>query len=237
MTFKLLIPAIVAASFLSDPAAADETNFFAGLDFSGGMASGSSKTTDGGTLWAGGGVVDNVKFGNTMGIGGHAGYRFSPALSGFVSYQHVWGDVCWDATFPLLGAASDFKGTARSDVIMGNIAYAFALSETTSIRASAGAGVSFNSLSNVVETDVGTGVFLSDVANHTRVSPAFQVGAGLHHRIAPNAVLSLNASVGYTGGFETGDTRSGNLGITPITPYKIDDVWRTGLNASMRIDF
>lgn len=145
--------------------------------------------------------------------------------------------MSWDATFPLLGVASDFKGTAISDVVMGNLAYDLALSEATSIRANAGLGLSFNSLSRVVETDVGTGQFLSDVADHTRISPAAQIGAGIQQKVTSNAVLSLNASVGYTGGFETGDTRSGNLGVTSITPYKIDHVWRTGLGASIRFEF
>lgn len=237
MTWMRLIPALIAASLVPAPALAEDTGFFAGLDLSGGMASGSSRTTDGGASWAGGGVVENVKFGNTTGIGGHAGYRFDPALSGFISYQHIRGDVSWDATFPMLGVASAFKGIAISNVVMGNLAYDFALSGTTSIRASAGAGLSFNTLSSVTETDVATGLFLSDVRDHTRTSPAAQIGAGIWHNITPNAVLGLNASVSYTGGFETGSTRSGNLGITPITPYKIDDVWRTNLSASIRFEF
>lgn len=232
MTSKLLIPVLIApvliaTSLVPVSALAKDIGFFAGLDLSGGMASGSSKTTDGGASWAGGGVVDNVKFGNAAGIGGHAGYRFAPALSGFISYQYIRGDVSWDAAFLMLGVASDFKGAAISNVIMGNLAYDFALSDTTSIRASAGVGLSFNSLSNVVETDLGTGLFLSDVADHTRISPAARISAGIQHKIAANAVLGLDASVSYMGGFETGNTRSGNLGVTPITPYKIDDVWRT----------
>lgn len=237
MTPKLLIPALIAASFIPLPASADNTGFFAGLDLSGGAAFGSSKTTDGGASWAGGSVVDNVKFGNTTGIGGHAGYRFDPALSGFISYRHVRGDVSWNATFPMFGVASDFRGGAVSNVILGHLAYDFALSDATSIRASAGVGLSLNSLANIVETDLESGFFLADVADHTRISPAAQIGAGLQHRFAPNAMLGLNASVSYTGGFETGGTRSGNLGITTITPYRIDDVWRTELSASIQFEF
>jgi hypothetical protein len=237
MTSKLLIPSLVAASLLPVSALAKDTGFFTGLDLSGGKAFGSSKTTDGGAPWAGGGVVDNVRFGRTFGIGGHVGYRFDSALSGFISYQHVRGDVSWDAAFPMFGVSSDFKGTAISNVVMGNLAYDFALSDTTSIQAIAGAGLSFNSLSDVVETDVGTGLFLSDVKDHTRTSPAAQIGMGVRHKITPDIVLGLNASVNYTGGFETGNTRSGNLGITPITPYKIDDVWRVSLGALIRFEF
>jgi hypothetical protein len=237
MISKLLLSALIAAFLVPAPACAEDTGFFAGLDVSGGVASGSSRTTDGGAPWAGGGVVDNVKFGNTTGIGGHAGYRFDPALSGFISYQHIRGDVSWDASFPMFGVASDFKGIATSNVVMGNLAYDFALSDMTSIRASVGVGLSFNTLSNVVETDRGTGFFLDDVADRTRTSPAAQVGAGIQHKIASNAVLGLTAAASYTGGFETGSTRSGNLGITAITPYKIDDVWRASLSASIRYEF
>jgi len=237
MTSRLLIPALIAVSLVPVPAFADDAGFFAGFDFSGGAAVGSSSTKDGGASWAGGGVVNNVKFSGTASVGGHAGYRFDQALSGFISYQYIRGDVGWDAAFPLFGVASNFKGAATSNVILGNLAYDFALSDTTSLRASAGVGLSFNSLSNVTETDVGTGLYLANLADRTRTSPAAQIGAGIQHRIAPQAVLGLNASVSYTGGFETGTTRSGNLGVTPITSYKIDDVWRTQLSASIRFQF
>lgn len=236
MTLKILIPALAAASLVPVSALAD-SGFFAGLDLSGGIAFGSSKTTDGGALWAGGSVVDNVKFGNSIGIGGHAGYRFDPALSGFISYRHVRGDVSWDAAFPALNVASQFKGNAVSHIIMGNLAYEFPLSDMTSIRTGAGLGLALNSLSKVVETDLGSGSFLADVADNTRISPAARISAGIRHSFAPNAVLGLDASVSYTGSFETGSTRSGNLGITPIGAYRIDDVWRTDLTASIRYDF
>lgn len=145
--------------------------------------------------------------------------------------------MSWEATFPAIGEASDFAGTAVSDLLLGNLAYEYALSGATTVRLSAGAGVSLNSLSGVVETDVGTGLFLDDVADHTEVSPAAQIGAGIQQKIAPNAVLGLNVSLGYAGGFETGNTRTGNLGVTDINPYKIDDVWRTDLTASLGIAF
>lgn len=54
---------------------------------------------------------------------------------------------------------------------------------------------------------------------------------------APNATLGLNASLGYTGSFETGDTRSGNLGVTSVGPYKLADVWRADLGVSLRVQF
>lgn len=237
MISKLLLSTVIAASFSSASAFAEDTGFFAGLDVTGGMASGSSSTTKGGAAIAGGGVVDNVKFGGTIGVGGHAGYRLNPAVSAFISYQHVQGDVGWDAVFPLFGVASSFNGAAISNAAMGNMAYDLALSDTTSIKTSVGAGLSFNALSGIVETDKPTGLFLSDVADHTHISPTAQIGAGIQHTISPNVVLGLNASVSYTGSFETGSTRSGNLGVTAITPYKINDVWRAGLGASMRFTF
>lgn len=237
MLSKLLFPVAVAAMTFSVPASAQNTGFFAGLDVSAGLASGSSDTVDGGAPFAGGGVVENVDFGATVGIGGHAGYRFSPALSAFVSYQHSRGDVRWDADFPLIGVASGFEGTAVSNAVMGNLSYDVPLSGATSLEFAAGAGLSFNVLSGVVETDKGTGIFLSDVAEHTRTSPVARIGAGLRHQVSPGVALGLNLSASYAGGFETGDTRSGNLGITEINPYKIDDVWRVDLGASVRFRF
>lgn len=234
MNLRALLPTIMATLFLSASAQAQDNGFFAGLDVSGGLASGSSDTTNGGADFAGGGVVDNVKFGETLGIGGHIGYRFTPSFSAFIGYQYVQGSVNWDANFPLFNITSDFKGDAISNVLMGNLAYDWALSEVTSIRASAGLGMSIDSLSDVVETDRGTGLFLADVADHTRTSPAAQLGAGIQHKITSNMVLGLNAAVSYTDSFETGNTRSGNLGVTSITPYRIDDVWRANLGVSIR---
>jgi len=41
----------------------------------------------------------------------------------------------------------------------------------------------------------------------------------------------------YSGRFETGKTRSGNLGITDINPYEIKDAWRANLGASLSFEF
>ncbi|WP_318912990.1 hypothetical protein [Shinella zoogloeoides] len=111
------------------------------------------------------------------------------------------------------------------------------LSEATTLRGTAGLGLTFNTLSGVTETDRGTGSFVSDVADHTKIGPVAQVGAGVWHRITPKAVLGLDALVSYAGGFETGNTRFGNLGTTPINPYEIDRVLRVNLGASIRFAF
>lgn len=219
------------------PALAAEQGLFAGLDASAGAAFGSSKTTNGGASFAGGGVVDGVKFGTTWGGGGHVGYQFDPAMSAFISYQSVWGDVRWNAHYPLIGASSKFDGMAISNVILGNVAYEFPLSNATTLKTTAGLGVAFNTLSNVTETDRPTGVFLSNLESRTKIGPAAQVGLGLRHKIAPNAIVGLDGLVAYMGGFETGNTRSGNLGVTEINPYRIDDVWRASVSASIKASF
>jgi len=218
-------------------ALAAEQGFFAGLDASTGAAFGSSKTTNGGAPFAGGGVVDSVKFGAAWGIGGHVGYQFDPAMSAFISYQSIWGGVRWNTNYPSVGASSKFDGMAISNVILGNVAYEFPLSDATTLRTTAGLGVAFNTLSNVTETDRPTGIFLAGLASHTKVGPAAQVGLGFRHRIAPNTVLGLDGLVAYTGGFETGNTRNGNLGTTGINPYRIDDVWRASVSASIKASF
>ena len=237
MVLRPWIAATVVAAFTPAPVLAGDTGFFAGLDLSGGAAFGSSETTDGGAPWAGGGVVGNVEFHGAFGIGGEIGYRFDPVLSAFVSYLHSQGGVSWDADFPAFGVASHFEGTAASDAVMANLGYDFALSGDTTLSASAGIGLSFNTLSGVVETVEASGQFLADVAARTRVSPAAQLGAGIRHRLTPSAILGLDAALSYNGGFATGNTRSGNLGVTAINPYEIDDVWRARLGASLRFEF
>ena len=186
-----------------------------------------------GAPFAGGGIVENLEFGETIGLGGHFGYRFESSFSTFLSYQHARGSIGWDAVFPLISAASSYQGDALSNTVMVNVGYDWALTEATFIGASAGVGLSVNTLSGVVETDRPSGLFLSDVKDHSRVSPAAQVALSVQHTFASGLELGLNAAVSYTGGFDTGDTRVGNLGITAINPYRIDDVWRAGLGASL----
>jgi len=218
-------------------ASAAERGFFAGLDVFAGTAEGSSSTVDGGAPFAGGGVVGNVRLGKTAGAGGHVGYRLGTATSAFLSYQHIEGDIDWKVNFPMFGVSSAYEGSATSDAIMGNLAYEFPLSEATSVRASAGLGVTFNALSGVVETDRATGIFLANVASHRKVGPAAQIGAGIRYKVTPSVALGLEALLAYSGKFETGKTRSGNLGITDINPYEIKDVWRANLGASISFEF
>lgn len=211
---------------------AHERGFFAGIDTTVGIAQGSSSTKNG-SGFGGGGVANDVKFGNTVGIGAHVGYQFDHALSALISYQHTQGDVDWRVDFPT--QATNISGTATSNAILLNLAYDWHASDDTIIRATAGAGPTFNTLSKMTETQEGE--FLSNPEKHTMVSPMVQLGASIQHYLSPRAVLSLNATVAYTGGFRTGDTRTGNLGRTNINPYKIDDVWRAGLGVSMQVRF
>ncbi|WP_322998443.1 autotransporter domain-containing protein [Castellaniella sp.] len=235
--FNTLLILVITAAALPATAAAQAPGFFAGLDVSGGIARGSSSTQDGGAAFAGGGVVENVKFGNTTGIGGHVGYQIDPAVSAFISYQYTRGDIDWDAHFPRFGVASSFSGDATSHTILANIAYDWPLSEATTIRATAGLGVTFNTLSGVTEREKPSSAFASNVADHTEAGPTGQLGAAIQHYITPNAMLSLNVSAAYVGAFRTGDTREGNLGVTQITPYEIRDTWRMNLGASVRMRF
>jgi len=236
---KLFLSAVLVAT-LPAAAQAKDQDFFVGVDVLGGVASGGSNTKNGGgvlPLFNGDGVVDHVHFGDMIGIGGHMGYRFRPSWSAIISYQHFRGDVSWDATFPTYGGGSSFDGKATSDVIMGNIAYTRHLSDTTSASVKAGLGVAFNRLSNLAETDKATGLFVSDVARHTKASPTAKIGIGIEHKLTPGMSVGLDAALAYAGGFETGNTRSGNLGVTSINPYKIDDVWRGTLGASLKVRF
>lgn len=228
---------LLCACALPCTAVAEDAGAFGGVDVLGGVASGSSSTIDGGAPSVGGGIVGDVELGPTMGLRGHLGYRFDSSWSAFVSYQHIAGDVNWTADFPVFGVSSAFNGTAASDAILGNIAYDLRLSDTTVFRAAAGLGVSFNTLSDVIETDAPTGAFLARLAAHTTIAPTAQVEAGIEHAVTSNTTLGLGASLAYVGGFETGNTRHGNLGTTAINPYRIDDVWRANIAASIRVRF
>ena len=101
------ISSVVVLIILPTMAQAQAPGFFAGLDTSVCIAHGSSDTSDGGGF-GGGGIVKDVKFGNTAGIGAHAGYQFDRNLSGFVSSQHVRGDIDWAAEFPSFGQKLGF---------------------------------------------------------------------------------------------------------------------------------
>ncbi len=237
MLRKIALPVILAASLVPLSAQAEKDDIFAGLGLSTGIARGSSNQTDGGAAGVGGGIVENIKFGNARGFGGHVGYRLSPAWSTFASYQHLRGDVSWDARFPAINAISSFAGKATSNLILANLGYDLPISDSTAFTAGLGLGASFNSLSNVVEINQPGNSFLSDVGDNTQISPAAQISIGLEHKIMPHALLKLDATFAYTGGFETASTRTGNLGTTPITAYEINHVWRTGIGASLRLAF
>ncbi len=237
-TYRTLLYAAAVWILLPSLGFAQEPGFFAGLDTSVGIAQGSSGTSDGGAPFAGGSVISDVKFDHTTGIGGHFGYALDSSWSLFLSYQYVRSDIQWDASFPnYYGAASHFSGKAVSNTVLANVGYDVALTDAFSFRATAGLGVAFNSLSDVTETDQPTSLFLSDVADHTESSPAAQLGVGLRYALARNTVIGLDAAVAYVGDFRTGDERTGSLGVTEINPYKIDDVWRESLGASIEVSF
>ncbi len=143
---------LVAAVLAICPATAlaEAPGLFAGVEVTAGTASGSSGTRDGGAPFAGGGIVGNVQFGETLGIGGHVGYQFDTALSVFASYQHVRGDIGWNADFPAIGASSRFDGSALSDVILGNVAFDLALSDATTLSFAGGTR-------NIVQHSAGRG--------------------------------------------------------------------------------
>ncbi|MGB6008983.1 outer membrane protein [Castellaniella sp.] len=231
------LSALILSALIPGSGFAQEPGFFTDVHISAGMTQGSSDTADGGADFAGGGVVKDVKFQNTAGIGIDAGYQLDPAWSLFLSYQYAHSDVRWNAEFPAIGVASRFSGDALSHTVLANVGYAIPLTSATTLRATAGLGAAFNSFSNVVERDKATSFFLSDVADGTRTSPAARLGIGLRYAVTRNTMVGLDASVTYLGGFRTGETRSGNLGVTRITPYEIDDVWRTGLSASVGARF
>lgn len=238
MVTKGVSAVLVAVSVfvVSETSEAAETGFFAGVDISAGIAGGSSDTTTGGAPFGGGGTVYNVNFGNTFGIGGHIGYRISPELSTYLSYEHISGSIKWNADFAV-GLSSRFEGRADSDVIMANLAYHFPLSPATSLRTSGGVGGTFNTIKNVDEWS-SSGIYGARLADATTPSLAAEIGAGIEHRISPAVLVGLTASVGYSGRFETGRSRGNGLGVVEyINAYIFNDVWRGSLGLSLTADF
>lgn len=231
-------PSVVlfAAACLAASSAAAE-GFFAGLDISGGTAFGKADGKDGGAPWAGGSEVTGLRFGPAIGVGGYAGYRINSAFALSASYQHLRGSIGWEAEFPRFGVTSIYAGTAATDLILGHASYHIPLGNRSAVELKAGAGLAINTLSSVAETDKGTGIFLADVENGSRTNAAGQLGVGLSHHFTSKVALGLSATASYVGGFETGDSRSGNLGVTPIVPYRIDDVWRINLGGTLRVRF
>jgi len=234
---RLRVLLLLVAGSIPAPAIAGDAHLFSGVDVFGSAVLGSSKTTDGGAPVAGGGIVGNLRFGPAIAIGGHVGYQFDNPFSAFLSYRYTQGDVGWDVSFPRVGVSSGFEGSSISNALLGNVGYQMPLSETTAVTAHAGVGLSINTLSGVTEFDNQTGQFLATLADHSVWSSAAQIGLGIEHEINSSAKLSLGTSLLYLGGFETDAFRTGNLGTTEINPYRLNDVWTTGLNLSLRFEF
>jgi len=233
----VLVAALLSAGLAAPAFARPAPGIFAGVDLSRTAARGSSTTRDGGASFAGGGIVGQVRFGAATEIGAHLGYRLDPSWSVFLGYRHARGAVRWNAAFPLFAISSHFAGTASSDMLLASVGYEAPLSGATSFRATAGIGPAFNRLSSVVETDEATALFLAELSDRTRTAMAARLGVGIRHAVAGNVRLGLDAAATYAGGFRTGASRTGNLGVTDITPYAIDRVWRGGVGAVVEVGF
>lgn len=235
-----LLGALAAAQPAAVLAADHDRDFFVGLEVLGSTASGTSSTRNGGgnpPLFQGDGIVSKVRFDDTVGVGAQVGYRLHPRWSVALSYQYIRGDIRWRADYPAFQVASDFDGTATSNVILATLGYAHPLSDATSLTLRGGLGASYNRLSGVQEFDIGTGLFLADLAGRTQASTAALVGLGIEHQLTRSIAIGLEATATYNGGFQTGITRRGNLGTTGINRYELDDVWRGNLAASLKFSF
>ena len=179
-SFTMVFGVVLLSSALAASASARQgAGVFAGVDFSPATTRGSSDTKDGGAGFAGGGIVEQVRFGQTIEIGAHIGYRIDPTWSVFLGYRHGCGDLRWKASFPLFAVASRFAGTARSNMLLAGLGYEAPLSGITSFRATAGAGPTFNTLSNIVEKDQATAIFLAELSDRTRTGMAARMGVGV----------------------------------------------------------
>src|SRR3546814_6506974 len=99
--------------------------------------------------------------------------------------------------------------SAISNAILVNAAYDWFPSDATTIRATAGIGFTFNTLSDVTERF--NGAFAADLENHIKNSPIVQIGDTIQHQFTPRTALGLSAAIAYTGGYRTGSSRTGTL--------------------------
>lgn len=216
--------ALASASAQADEITKSDTEpaWFVGLNSGAAFRFAGSDTTTGGALFSG--DVHSIEFDPAFSVGGVVGYRYSPSLAAFLSYDYVDADVEWRARFAGGGNDSAFDGKARSNVILANVRYATQLQPALRLSASLGAGISINQLGDVIENDAVTGAGRAAVDDGTSTGFAARAAVGAEHDLTNAITLQLGASLDYLGGFETGNSRANFGGASEaIGRYELDD--------------
>lgn len=216
---------------------AQDAGFFVGIDTIGSVGYGTPTTTTAGAYAGGGGSLSDIRFGAAVNLGGHVGYRFDGPLSVSISYQHLASSIAWTTHFKANNDVTFMEGNAQSDVVLVNLGLDLLSSETTTIGASLGLGFAHNQLFEITETTQAPGGFGADINPGQSTGLAAQIGLSLTQKLTDNAVLALGGSFGYSGEFETADSRTTHTGsIHKISPYTFE-AWRASFSGSLRFQF
>lgn len=226
-TTNLLMTAALAALAMTAPAiAADSGWFVAG---SGGFIwlQGDSDTTNGGVPAGGGGTAHDVDFDNGYSYGAMIGTRVGNRWSLALSYDHISSDVSFIANFPV-PSPSRYEGNAESDVILLNAIYSAPFSDSRfTFHASAGAGITINSIEDMTEDFTPfNGVPNQFLVDGEKTGFAGRVTAGLSYALDDCWALHGEGSIFTLSTYETGDSRSPPTAA--IVPYELD-AWGYGV--------
>ena len=212
------------------------TGYFVGLDLGVGQRSGTSSTVDGGAAYGGGGTVRDVAFDNSSIVRGHFGYHLTPKVSIWGSVAQSDADVRWVTQFAV-GGATYFAGEAVSQALMANVGYSEEVKPGTTVKLSAGLGVTRNTLKNVGEGTDWENAF-AQVAKDTKTNLAVQFGAGVEQELGDMFSVGGSIDIAYLGGYQTGDSRSfGGGSPQAIGRYEIDDVWEPSVSLFVKAKF
>lgn len=226
MKRHVLLTMAAGSLALTAPAVAGDSGWFVGA--SGGFIwlQGDSDTTNGGGPTGGGGRAHDVDFDNGYSYGALLGKRVGDRWSLALSYDHISSDVSFITTFNI-GNPSLYEGSAESDVVLLNAIYSAPFSDSRfTFHASAGAGVTFNSIEDLTEDFTPfNGVPDTLVDNGDKTGFAGRVTVGLSYALDECWALHGEGSIFTLSTYETGDNR------TPggaIVPYELD-AWGYGL--------
>jgi hypothetical protein len=222
----LLTATALSSLALAATADAGDSGWFVGA--SGGFIwlQGDSDTTNGGGPTGGGGTAHDVDFDNGHSYGAMIGTRVGQRWSLALSYDHVSSDVSFLTTFNSANP-SYYEGSAESDVLLLNAIYSAPFSDSRfTFHASAGAGVTFNSIEDMTEDFTPfDGVPNSLLDDGDKTGFAGRVTVGLSYALDDCWALHGEGSIFTLSTYETGDNR------TPqgaIVPYELD-AWGYGL--------
>jgi opacity protein-like surface antigen len=129
--------------------------------------------------------------GNSVIVGGGAGYQFNDKVRSDVTVSHRSFSVKSASTNPADGNSLTSSANVHSTAVMANVYYDITKINRFTPYIGAGAGVAFNSTSSNQKSV--NGALVGEDSSTTTTEPAWQVGAGTSVAITKN----VSADVGY----------------------------------------